>query len=88
MQNNQRTNFEALKWASSLLTEAGRDQNAAELLLMHVLDLSRSELLARFHDQLPEEQDRLFSEFVTQHKKGVPVQHLTGIEFFTAVPSR
>ncbi|MCM3035245.1 peptide chain release factor N(5)-glutamine methyltransferase [Bacillus pumilus] len=86
MQNNQRTIFEALKWASSLLTEAGRDQNAAELLLMHVLDFSRSELLARFHDQLPEEQDRLFSEFVTQHKKGVPVQHLIGIEFFYGRP--
>ncbi|MGM0756122.1 MAG: peptide chain release factor N(5)-glutamine methyltransferase [Bacillota bacterium] len=86
MQNNQRTIFEALKWASSLLTEAGRDQNAAELLLMHVLGWSRSELLARFHDPLPEEKDRLFSEFVTQHKLGVPVQHLTGIEFFYGRP--
>ncbi|MER3124091.1 peptide chain release factor N(5)-glutamine methyltransferase [Bacillus pumilus] len=86
MHNNQRTIFEALKWASSLLTEAGRDQNAAEILLMHVMDLSRSELLARFHDLLPEEQDRLFSEFVTQHKKGVPVQHLTGVEFFYGRP--
>ncbi|MGG1698509.1 peptide chain release factor N(5)-glutamine methyltransferase [Bacillus zhangzhouensis] len=86
MQNNQRTIFEALKWASSLLTEAGRDQNAAELLLMYVLGWSRSELLARFHDPLPEEKDRLFSEFVTQHKLGVPVQHLTGIEFFYGRP--
>lgn len=86
MQNNQRTIFEALKWASSLLTEAGRDQNAAELLLMHVLGWSRSELLARFHDALPEEQDQLFSKYVTQHKAGVPVQHLTGVEFFYGRP--
>lgn len=83
---NNRTIFEALKWASSLLTEAGKDQNAAELLLMHVLDWSRSELLARFHDPLPEEKGRLFSEFVTQHKLGVPVQHLTGVEFFYGRP--
>ncbi|WCL57949.1 peptide chain release factor N(5)-glutamine methyltransferase [Bacillus safensis] len=86
MQNKERTIFEALKWASSLLTEAGRDQNAAELLLMHVLGWSRSELLARFHDSLPEEQDQLFSKFVTQHKAGVPVQHLTGLEFFYGRP--
>ncbi|MBD3859118.1 peptide chain release factor N(5)-glutamine methyltransferase [Bacillus sp. 28A-2] len=86
MQNNPRTIFEALKWASSLLTEAGRDQNAAELLLMHVLGWSRSELLARFHEPLKVEKDRLFSEFVTQHKTGVPVQHLTGIEFFYGRP--
>ncbi|MFP7341426.1 peptide chain release factor N(5)-glutamine methyltransferase [Bacillus safensis] len=86
MQNKERTIFEALKWASSLLTEAGRDQNAAELLLMHVLGWSRSELLARFHDALLEEQDQLFSKFVTQHKAGVPVQHLTGVEFFYGRP--
>lgn len=86
MQNKERTIFEALKWASSLLTEAGRDQNAAELLLMHVLGWSRSELLARFHDSLPEEQDHLFSKFVTQHKAGVPIQHLTGVEFFYGRP--
>ncbi|MCA0923695.1 peptide chain release factor N(5)-glutamine methyltransferase [Bacillus stratosphericus] len=86
MQNKERTIFEALKWASSLLTEAGRDQNAAELMLMHVLGWSRSKLLARFHDPLPEEQDSQFSEFVAQHKRGVPVQHLTGVEFFYGRP--
>ncbi|MFJ5964289.1 peptide chain release factor N(5)-glutamine methyltransferase [Bacillus sp. NPDC093026] len=84
--NHQRTIFEALKWASSLLTEVGRDQNASEILLMHVLGLSRSELLARFHDPLPEEQDRLFSDFVKQHELGVPVQHLIGFEYFYGRP--
>ncbi|BBP92886.1 hypothetical protein BsIDN1_65040 [Bacillus safensis] len=53
---------------------------------MHVCGWSRSELLARFHDALPEEQDHLFSKFVTQHKAGVPVQHLTGVEFFYGRP--
>ncbi|MFS0654072.1 peptide chain release factor N(5)-glutamine methyltransferase [Bacillus sp. 179-C3.3 HS] len=86
MKNNQRTMFEALKWASSLLMDVGRDQNAAELLLMHVLGLSRSELLARFHDPLLEKKDQLFSELVEQHRLGVPVQHLTGVEFFYGRP--
>ncbi|MDM5299747.1 peptide chain release factor N(5)-glutamine methyltransferase [Bacillus pumilus] len=83
---NKRTIFEALKWASSLLTDVGRDQNAAELLLMHLFGWSRSELLASFHDPMPEEQDQRFREFVTQHKQGVPVQHITGVEFFYGRP--
>ncbi|MGE6630359.1 peptide chain release factor N(5)-glutamine methyltransferase [Bacillus sp. NPDC077027] len=78
----QRTIFEALKWASSLLTAVGRDQNAAEILLMHVLEKSRSELLVSFHDDMPSERDRYFFELVKQHEKGIPVQHLTGSEMF------
>ncbi|MCY9399441.1 protein-(glutamine-N5) methyltransferase, release factor-specific, partial [Bacillus haynesii] len=49
-----KTVFEALKWASSYLTEAGRDRNASEILLADQLNIDRSKLLASFHDVISE----------------------------------
>lgn len=49
-----KTVFEALKWASSYLAEAGRDRNAAEILLTDQLNIDRSKLLASFHDVISE----------------------------------
>lgn len=37
-----KTIFEALRWASSYLTEAGRDRNAAEILLTDQLNIDRA----------------------------------------------
>ncbi|MCY8619993.1 protein-(glutamine-N5) methyltransferase, release factor-specific, partial [Bacillus haynesii] len=68
-----KTIFEALRWASSYLTEAGRDQNAAEILLTDQLNIDRSKLLASFHDVISESDFSRFKKSVELHYQGVPV---------------
>jgi release factor glutamine methyltransferase len=77
-----KTIFEALHWASSYLTEAGRDRNAAEILLADQLKIERSKLLASFHDVMPESDFLQFKKSVELHRSGVPVQYITGKEWF------
>lgn len=74
--------IEALNWASSFLEEAGRDKNAGELLLCHVLDVNRTGLLVQFQNILTKDQQSRLEDFVNQHQKGVPIQYLTGYEYF------
>ncbi|WP_338752012.1 peptide chain release factor N(5)-glutamine methyltransferase [Bacillus sp. FJAT-52991] len=74
--------YEALNWASSFLTEHKRDANAGEILLQHVLNMSRSELLANLHLQLTEQQQEQWVEKVRKHAQGVPIQHMIGTEDF------
>ncbi|MRX71084.1 peptide chain release factor N(5)-glutamine methyltransferase [Bacillus lacus] len=74
--------YEALKWASSLLEEAQRDQNAGELLLRHHANMSRTKLLADLRSDLDESVLQAFQKDVKEHISGVPVQHLTGYEEF------
>ncbi|MGG1572942.1 peptide chain release factor N(5)-glutamine methyltransferase [Fictibacillus sp. NRS-1165] len=74
---------EALNWASSFLTEIGREPQAGELLLRHALgDLSRTELLLGLNEELPPQQQEVFMEAVQKHGEGVPVQYITGFEEF------
>jgi len=74
--------YEALKWASSYLVESGRDANAGELAMKHVMGVSRSTLLARLHDRLTGEQCDAFSNMIIRHAGGEPIQHLIGKEEF------
>ncbi|MFK2825625.1 peptide chain release factor N(5)-glutamine methyltransferase [Bacillus sp. B190/17] len=74
--------YEALRWASSFLIEHKRDANAGELLLQHIVNMGRSELLANMHEQLTEEQQQIFKEMVNRHGAGVPIQHMIGTEQF------
>lgn len=76
------TIFEALKWASSYLQEKERDQNAGELLLLHILDWNRSTLLAEQRTDLSEEQWSLFQSYVEAHVNSQPVQYIIGKESF------
>ncbi|WP_040340749.1 peptide chain release factor N(5)-glutamine methyltransferase [Fictibacillus macauensis] len=74
---------EALKWASSVLRQEGREEGAAEWLLRHALgDISRTELLFDLKEPLPASVQTAFSEAVKQHAEGVPVQYITGYESF------
>lgn len=77
-----KTVLEALNGASSFLTGKGRDENAARLLLQHVLRTNYSGLMMRAHDELSNEQLELFLSYVEEHAKGRPVQYITGREEF------
>ncbi|RKQ17785.1 peptide chain release factor N(5)-glutamine methyltransferase [Ureibacillus endophyticus] len=77
-----KTIFEALKWASSYLVDKGRDENAARLLLQHILQTNYSGLMMRMHDAISNEALEQFENYVEQHAKGRPVQYITGVEEF------
>lgn len=77
-----KTILEALNGASSFLTGKGRDENAARLLLQHVLQTNYSGLMMRAHDVLSEEELVLFQTYVEEHAKGRPVQYIAGVEEF------
>ncbi|SPT84302.1 HemK family modification methylase [Niallia circulans] len=74
--------FEALKWASSFLKEHNREEYAAELLLRHSLQVSRSEMLMKFREDIGDEQFKDFQKLVYLHAKGQPVQYIIGQEDF------
>ncbi|OIJ11844.1 protein-(glutamine-N5) methyltransferase, release factor-specific [Anaerobacillus alkalilacustris] len=75
--------YEALRWASSFLTEYGfQHQPIAEILLKHYLKIDRSKLFQMMQDELGEDVEQTFKEAIKQVSEGVPVQHITGFEDF------
>lgn len=74
--------FEALKWASSLLREHDRDENAGELLLMWIVNMSRSQFYAEQRMELSYADWEQFKVAVEEHVAGRPVQHIIGFEAF------
>lgn len=74
--------YEALKWASSFLRESGRDENAGEIVLCHVLNTNRTGLMMNMREELTKEQEVTFRDFVQKHVEGQPVQYLIGYEMF------
>ncbi|WP_408011828.1 peptide chain release factor N(5)-glutamine methyltransferase [Pseudalkalibacillus sp. A8] len=78
--------IEALKWASSFLNEKGREPNAAEWLLCHVLEVRRSEMLSSLQRVLTKEEECQFSDYIKMHAEGTPVQYLTKTEEFYGRP--
>lgn len=75
--------YEALHWASSFLGENQRDDNIGELYLMHLLDVDKTQLLMRLHDELSPKIYETLEAGVIQHvETGIPVQHLIGHEEF------
>ncbi|UOY91231.1 peptide chain release factor N(5)-glutamine methyltransferase [Ectobacillus sp. JY-23] len=78
--------YEALKWASSFLREKGREEHAAEVLLLHVLGVNRTELLMQMRDILDDAQINAFKDMVIRHGEGSPVQYMIGHEMFYGRP--
>jgi release factor glutamine methyltransferase len=74
--------YEALRWASSFLTEHGLEQPIAEILLKHLLNIDRSQLFGMLQDELPLEIERVFKAALNEVAEGTPVQHITGFEDF------
>ncbi|MGM9921600.1 MAG: peptide chain release factor N(5)-glutamine methyltransferase [Bhargavaea sp.] len=64
------------------LSAAGREAHAAELLLMHVLGLSRTELLISLRDEVGEDERKRFFSGIEEMAAGVPLQYVTGREMF------
>ncbi|PEA52975.1 protein-(glutamine-N5) methyltransferase, release factor-specific [Bacillus pseudomycoides] len=78
--------YEALKWASSFLQENGRDENAGEIVLCHVLKTNRTGLMMNMREELTAEQEQTFTNFIHKHVEGIPVQYLIGYEMFYGRP--
>ncbi|MED0716756.1 release factor glutamine methyltransferase [Aeribacillus composti] len=78
--------FEALKWASSFLKQAGRDENAGELLLLHHMKKSRASLLADLRMDIDKQVWEIFQQDVQKHAQGMPVQYIIGCEQFCGRP--
>lgn len=74
--------YEALRWASSFLEEHDLETPIAEILLKHFLEVDRTKLFQKFQDELPQPVERKFKEALAEVVKGVPVQHITGVEHF------
>lgn len=77
-----KTIHEALRWASSFLTERELEQPVAEWLLRHYFQIERSKLLMMLHDPIAPELVSRLQQDLEHHAKGVPVQHLIGYEEF------
>lgn len=74
---------EALNWASLFLKQHNREEKVGEILLIHVLGLSRLEFLMQLQDPMRPDQYKTFKQMVASHATtGVPLQHLTGEEQF------
>ncbi|MGG0455334.1 peptide chain release factor N(5)-glutamine methyltransferase [Bacillus mycoides] len=74
--------YEALKWASSFLQENGRDENAGEIVLCHVLKTNRTGMLMNMREKITAEQEKSFAEFIHKHVEGIPIQYMLGYEMF------
>ncbi|WP_377887412.1 peptide chain release factor N(5)-glutamine methyltransferase [Alkalihalobacillus sp. R86527] len=75
-----KTVFEALTWASSFLEDHGREASSAEWLLKQELNVSRTELLLKMREEMPDFES--FEKKIRIHATGVPIQHLVEREEF------
>lgn len=74
---------QALRQAKDQLTAANKELRVAELLLMHVSQLTSADLYARLQEEMPESiYEQLVSTLGQHIALDVPLQHLTGEEIF------
>lgn len=75
--------FEVLEWAFSFLRSHHREEKVAEILLIHHLNMSRTTYFANMREPIPHTVFDKFKRDLEKHAiTGVPVQHLTGYEYF------
>lgn len=77
-----KTNFEALKRASSFLEENNREKEVARYLLQHVQRKNYSELMMTIYDEITPEAFKTFWGYVEEHATGRPFQYIIGQESF------
>jgi release factor glutamine methyltransferase len=73
---------EALQEGAALLAPSPTAQRDAELLLLHVMNLSRAELLAHPERELTERQSNHYQAAITRRAHHEPVQHILGKQEF------
>lgn len=77
------TYAQALRQAKDQLRAASKELRVAELLLLHVSQLSSAEMYARLQEEVPQSiEDQLISLLDQHIELDVPLQHLTGEEIF------
>jgi len=75
--------YEVLQWAFSFLKKHEREEKVAEILLQHHLDVSKEQFFTMMQETVPPSLQEKFITDVKSHAiYGVPVQHLTGYEYF------
>src|SRR5690625_2736585 len=75
--------FEVLQWASLFLEKNNCEQAIAEILLQHHLAVSRAQFYMMMQEPIPEQIMERFQADIQAHvDTGIPVQHLTGYEYF------
>jgi release factor glutamine methyltransferase len=79
---------EAYVEASSFLRQRGASEaeSSADLLLQHLLGLSRSELLLRWQEPFPQEREAQWRELLERRATGEPVQYITQEQEFYGLP--
>lgn len=82
MMTNNETVREVLRWASSFLKEKGKEEAAAERLLMERQNWNKTDLILRLNQLLDPDAKKQLEIDVEQHAKGIPVQYLLGYEWF------
>ena len=75
--------FEVLNWASLFLKKHNCEPTIAKILLRYHLRLTESEFYMMMHEAVSAETVSQFKADIIKHvKTGIPVQHLTGYEYF------
>src|SRR5699024_5829705 len=73
---------EVLLWASSFLNKSGEEPFAAEWLMKEMFDLTKTELINLFREEMHEERKQAYLQNVKKHAEGIPVQQILGHEWF------
>lgn len=85
---SNKTIREAWKEASCLLSQGGIEeaQKHAELLIEHLLDLTRTEFLLRWDEPFPRDKDAVLAQMIDRRLSGEPVQYIIGEQEFYGLP--
>lgn len=77
------TVHEALKWASSFIQKHNCEPKVAEILLLHIMEWSKTDLLVHLREPMAKEKWKNYQQLIEQHAETkIPVQHVTGVEVF------
>lgn len=80
---NEHKQYKVLAWAFSFLHAHQREERVAELLLQHHLKVDRATFFTQMHDVVPAGVLSAYKKDIKTHAEtGVPLQHLTGYEYF------
>jgi len=88
MPQQPRTCQDVLREAATRLAETGIETSRldAEVLLRHVLGVSRAELFLRYPEPLSNDHQQLYENLVARRVSGEPVAYLAGVREFMGLP--